>query len=108
MVRGKLKVIWDEEAKKSLQNIYTYIKQRESKSQAVSVRKKIVELCKSLGSFPEKFAEEPHLKDEKGNYRSKAIWSYKIIFEVASDSVAILDIFHTSRDPKGIDRLVDE
>jgi len=57
MVKKRLKVIWDNEAKQSLKSIYYYIKQRESQAQAVRVRKKIVELGNSLSAFPEKFAE---------------------------------------------------
>jgi|694.fasta_scaffold04727_18 plasmid stabilization system protein ParE len=108
MVKKRLKVIWDNEAKQSLKSIYYYIKQRESQAQAVRVRKKIVELAKSLSSFPEKFAEEPNLKSQKGNYRFKTIWSYKIIYEVTSEAILVLDIFHTIRNPKTISELTDD
>ena len=49
--------------------------------------------------FPEKFEKEPVLKDEPGNYRYKVVWSYKIIYEVTTEAIYILDIFHTSRNP---------
>jgi plasmid stabilization system protein ParE len=104
----KLKVIWDDEAKKSLRNIYFYIKNRESQTQAIRVRKKIVEQAKTLSSFPEKFVEEPNLKSERGNYRFKVIWSYKIIYEITPEAIIVLDIFHTSRDPQLISKLIDD
>lgn len=101
-MKRKPRIIWDNEAKKSLRSICEYIKSRESPAQAIKVRKKIVASAKSLSSFPEKFAREPNLRDEKGNYRFKAIWSYKIIYEVTEEAIFILDIFHTSRDPRRI------
>ena len=102
MVKRKLKVIWDDEAKKSLRNIYNYIKGRESVEVAKRVRNEIFSRAKSLHDFPEKFEREHNLEDEPGNYRNKVIWSYKIIYEVTEESIYILDIFHTNRDPSNI------
>ena len=56
MVKGKLKIIWDDEAKVALRSIYDYIKYRES-----------------VG-----------------------------VYEVTLEYILVLDIFHTSRDPSGI------
>ena len=102
MVRKKLKIIWDDEAKYALKSIYRYIKKRESGERAKIVRDEIVTSVKNINVFPEKFVEDPYLKDEIGNFRFKVIWSYKIIYEVTSKAVLILDIFHTSRNPSSI------
>ena len=99
MVKKKLKVIWNNEAKYALRNIYNYIKKRESAETAKKVRDEIVASAKNLNVFPKKFAEDPYLKDEPGNYRFKVIWSYKIIYEVTPEVIMVLDVFHTSRDP---------
>jgi plasmid stabilization system protein ParE len=104
MVKKKLKIIWDNEAKKSLRNIYNYIKGRESVEVAKKVINEISSQAKSLNDFPEKFEKEHNLDDEPGNYRYKAVWSYKIIDEVTKESIFILDIFHTSREPSNIRR----
>ncbi|MGF1637976.1 MAG: type II toxin-antitoxin system RelE/ParE family toxin [Cyclobacteriaceae bacterium] len=104
MVKKRLKIIWDIEAKKSLRNIYNYIKSRESVEVAKKVREAISSQARSLNDFPEKFERENHLEAESGNYRYKVIWSYKIIFEVNEESIFILDIFHTSRDPTSINK----
>ncbi len=98
----KLKVIWNNEAKYALRNIFNYIKERDSAEAAKKVRDEIVTSAKNLNVFPEKFAEDPYLKDEPGNYRFKVIWSYKIIYEVTPESIIVLDIFHSSRDPGNI------
>ena len=102
MVKKKLKIIWDDEAKYSLRSIYNYIKKRESVERAKKVRAEIVASAKSLNNFPEKFEEEPALRDEPENYRYKVIWSYKIIYEVAEEATYIVDVFHTSRNPSNI------
>lgn len=53
MVKKKLDIIWDDEAKKSLRSIYSYIKKRESIDVANKVRNEIVARSKSLSDFPE-------------------------------------------------------
>jgi len=99
MVKKNYKVIWDDQAKASLRRIFNYIKNKESVEQSINVRNKIRNLAKSLGFMPHKYVEDPFLKDESGDIRFKAIWSYKIVYEITSDTVIILDVFHTSRDP---------
>jgi plasmid stabilization system protein ParE len=102
MVKKRAKIIWNDDAKYALKNIYEYIRKRESVAVAKKVRNEIVKSAKDLNAFPEKFVEDPFLKDEPGNYRFKVIWSYKIIYEITTDAILVLDIFHTSRDPGGI------
>lgn len=99
MVKNKIKVIWDDEAKRSLRSIYDYLKSKESIQVAKKVRDEITAQAKELVIFPEKFEKEPVLKDEPGNYRYKVVCSYKIIYEVTTEAIYILDIFHTSRNP---------
>lgn len=102
MVKKQLKIVWNNEAKYALRNIYNYIKKRESTERAKKVRNEIAESAKSLNFFPEKFVEDPYLKDEPGNYRFKVIWSYKIVYEVTPEAITVLDVFHTSRDPSNM------
>lgn len=58
MVKKRVKIIWDNEAKKALRNIYNYIKGRESIEVAKKVRTELSSLAKSLNDFPEKFEKE--------------------------------------------------
>ena len=102
MVKQRFPVIWEDEAKNSLRRIYNYIKNRESVIQAKKVRNAIKELAGSLGFLPRKFAKDPFLEKESGEFRFKAIWSSKIVYEITESEVIILDIFHTSRNPKEI------
>jgi plasmid stabilization system protein ParE len=102
MVKHHYRVIWDDEAKLSLRKIYIYIKKRESVEQAIKVRDAINDLAKSLGFLPHKFSKDPYLEGEPGDNRFKAIWSYKIVYEVTEKEVIILDVFHASRDPQDL------
>ena len=102
MVKKKAGIIWDDEAKRSLRNIYNYIKNQESPDVAGKVIKEIADQAKLLNDFPNKFEQELRLKGESGNFRYKVVWSYKIIYEVTPEMIHILDIFHTSRDPSNI------
>lgn len=105
MVKKHYKIIWDDEAKASLRSVYNYIKKRESIEQAKKVRNEIRELVKSLSFIPHKYSKDPVLKDEPGDNRFKVIWSYKIVYEVTEETIVILNIFHTSRDPENLKRL---
>jgi plasmid stabilization system protein ParE len=78
MVKPHYQVVWDDEAKESLRNIFDYIKKRESIDQARRVRGAIMELAKTLGFIPHKFSKDPFLQSEPGENRFKAIWSYVI------------------------------
>ena len=51
----RIKVIWDDEAKKSLRSVYDHIKDRESVRVARRVRTEILNKVKSLVAFPDKF-----------------------------------------------------
>ncbi len=102
MVKKKPQIIWDDEAKRSLKSIYSYIKKRQSIEVAKKVRNEIASQTKTLNDFPEKFEQEHHLEDELGNHRYKVIWSYKIIYEVTKEAIYVLDVYHTSRDPSNI------
>ena len=93
MVKRNYKVIWEDQAKASLRSIYIYIKKRESADQAGKVSNEIRNLAKSLSFMPHKYVEDPFLKDEPGDIRFKAIWSYKIVYEITSDTVIILGNF---------------
>lgn len=82
MVKKITNITWDDEAKKSLRSVYDYLKNKESVRVARRVRTEILKQVSDLKIFPEKFEHEPYLKNQKGNYRFKVIWSYKIIYEV--------------------------
>jgi len=103
--RNRLPVRWDSQAVDSLRDIYEYIKE-DSTSAAHKVRKALLSLAKSLGTFPEKYARERNLINEPENYRSASKWSYKLIYEVTETEVIIVMVFHTSQHPGKIKRKI--
>ena len=101
VVKKKLPIRWDKEAKDNLDAIYDYIAE-DSVLAARKVKKELVNIARSLNDFPEKFSIEEYLADVPGNYRSVSKWSYKIIYEVTDECIIIADIFHTSQHPSKI------
>ena len=95
----RYRVVVSNQAKQSLRNIVEYIAE-DSPTAANYVRKSLIELIKTLERSPEKYAREPLLESRKGNYRSVAKWHYKIVYKVTARDVIVLDVVHTSRNPK--------
>ncbi|RLD98534.1 MAG: hypothetical protein DRJ13_10840 [Bacteroidetes bacterium] len=105
MVKKHYKVLWNDEAKVSLHRVYNYIKKQESAEQANKVRKEIRELASSFGFMPHKYTRDPFLEEDHRDIRYKVIWSYRLVYEVTRETVIILDVIHTSRNPLSL-RLV--
>lgn len=102
MVKKHYKVVWQDEAKSSLRKIYNFIKKRESKEQATRVRSKLKEEGDSLDFMPHKYIRDPFLEKYHRDIRFKAIWSYKLVYEITEENIIILDVIHTSRNPENM------
>lgn len=100
-MRKNLPVKWSHDAIEQLNAIHEFIKIR-SPQNAKHVVQTLFQLGDSLGYFPEKYPIEPYLAHLNQNFRSVPKWSYKIIFEVTSDSIIIVKIFDTYKDPNKI------
>jgi plasmid stabilization system protein ParE len=102
VVKKQYKVVWQDEAKYSLRMIYNYIKKRESLQQAAKVRSEIKKEGDSLGFMPHKYTMDPFLENSHRDIRFKAIWSYKLVYEITEENIIILDVIHTSRNPENM------
>ncbi len=91
-----MNVIWSQEARESLSEIYNYIFEN-SPQNAEMVLDKIIELVDSLHDERYEFAIDPIINKEK--FRHVSIWSYKIIYERTKKEVLILDIFNGKQNP---------
>jgi len=100
-------VIVSTQAKQSLKEIVSYIKV-DSPQAAEYVKTTLIALMRSLGNAPEKYSKEFILEDTGKNYRSGTQWRYKIIYFFTGKKVLVLDIIHTSMDPKEIKRVGEE
>lgn len=92
-----MKVIWSNQAKESLAQIYDYIFE-DSPQNSEMVFNTLFELGNSLSNEKVEYAKDLIINDER--YRSLPKWNYKIIYERTKSAVIILDIFNTNRDPK--------
>jgi toxin ParE1/3/4 len=92
-----MKILWRKKASDDLEAIYNYIKE-ESPQNAIMVFNKIYDLANSLIVFPEKYPVEPTLNNP--DVRFAVIWSFKIIYLSKNDTIYILRIFNTKRNPK--------
>jgi len=102
VVKKHYKVVWQNEAQSSLRKIYSYIKKQESEHQAARVRSEIKKEGDSLGFMPHKYTKDPFLEKYRRNIRFKAIWSYKLVYEITEEYIIILDVIHTSRNPENL------
>ncbi|SNT12235.1 Plasmid stabilization system protein ParE [Ekhidna lutea] len=93
------KVIWTKRAFDQLQRNIKYIKEEQGNSYAETVLNKILSSTALLEGTPKMGRVESLLEHKKSEYRFMIVWSYKIIYRVATDSVVITRVFHTSRNP---------
>ncbi len=52
--------------------------------------------------MPHKYTKDPFLEKYSRNIRFKAIWSYKLVYEITEENIIILDVIHTSRNPENM------
>ncbi len=97
------RVIITKRAKRSIREIYYFIKEREkSSTKAHYVRQALIDKCRSLKDFSG-YSKERFLGSYTEDYRSVRIWSYIIIFLQSSDEVQVLNIVHSHQHPKSRD-----
>ena len=88
------RVIWSDRAKVELIEIAEYIA-RDSTQNASAVVVKIQEVSRSLANFPHRGRKVPEFKVE--NIREVFVFSYRLIYEIHADFVAILMLAHSAR-----------
>lgn len=88
-------VEWTNPAKQDLKLIHDYIA-RDSKYYAKKVSFEIVEKAEKLNIFPEIGRIVPEICDPK--IRELIIYSYRLIYEIFPNKIAILALIHGKRD----------
>ena len=88
-------VIWAEPAKSDLRAIHDFIAS-DTKYYAKKVARNIVEKTNILDEYPMIGRKVPEIDDE--NIREIFAYSYRILYEIKSDSVYIIGIIHGRRD----------
>ncbi len=95
-------VKWSAPAKRDLKQIHDYIA-KDSKYYAKKVSQNIVAATEKLNEFPEIGRIVPEIGDT--NVRELFVYSYRLIYEISTDSIEILAIIHGKRD--FFDRLIE-
>lgn len=91
------KVVWSDEAKKSLADIYDYIFE-DSPQNAEHVIDTLIKLGNSLEDSRFDFSKDLIIDNDCFRFIPK--WSYKILYERKNNEVRIIDIFGAKQNPK--------
>jgi plasmid stabilization system protein ParE len=96
---SKRRVIWSERARVSLKAHCEYIKQ-DSVPAAKKVKSEIIKASKELALHPEKYQLDEYYPNNPGNIRRFFKWSYRIVYQLNEQDIAILNVLHSSQEPK--------
>ena len=98
MVKKKLKVEWHPEAKVHFIEILKYL-QQESEMSVSIVGNAILDTIERLVIHPYANPLDRFKKHNDGNYRAYMVYRYRISYYVDGETIYILRIRHTSREP---------
>jgi plasmid stabilization system protein ParE len=87
-------VIWSQAALDDIDSIAEYIS-RDSPHHARRVVETLFELSDRLAEFPRAGRIVPELADER--VRERFLYSYRLIYEIGSDYIAVLAVIHGAR-----------
>lgn len=93
------KISWDIVASKEFEQGINYIAGN-SVQNAEKVRQEIVNRIEQLLGNPERHAPDKYKINNDGSYRAFELHKYRISYFIATDEIRILQIRHTSREPK--------
>lgn len=83
----------------ALKDHYDWIK-LDSKGAADKVKQEIIRANKDLVFEPEKYQLDEYYPNNPGNIRRFFRWSYRIIFQIQNNQIAILNVIHSSQEPR--------
>ena len=85
-------VIWSSEAIGDIEAIASYIA-RDSPSYAAAMVRKLLEEIRQLSNDP--FGGNPVFEFDEPNLREVLTYSYRVIYEIAEETVIITTVIHT-------------
>lgn len=98
MAKKKIRIEWHKEATKHFNELLEYL-HYESEQAASLVGNAILDEIEKLAVHPTAQPLDRFKKNNDGNYRACIIYSYRISYYVDSNTIYILRIRHTSREP---------
>ena len=94
-----MEIIWDSKANQDLNDNISHIA-KQSPQNALIVLDTLLELPKSIKTFPYSFPIEPFYN--KKNIRFITKWSFKMVYYVSDNKIYIMRVFNTNMHPKRI------
>ncbi|NOX88758.1 MAG: type II toxin-antitoxin system RelE/ParE family toxin [Calditrichaeota bacterium] len=88
------KIVWSPEAIEDLRSIAEYI-QRDSEFYARAVVTKILDVSRSIKSFPLIGRVVPEFGNE--NIRERFIYSYRLVYQIKKQRILIVAVIHERR-----------
>lgn len=88
----KYNIIITAQAKRSLQQIYDYIKEERSAQAAQKVRQGIRDAIAKLAKNPDSNGLAKDLNDETIIYRRILVWNYRVVFRIEEDKLEVIVI----------------
>ncbi len=92
------KVIWNSIALQKLKETCDYIK-NDSLQNARKVRNDVLDVTRSLCTYPERYPLDKYKTDNYGTYRAFEMHRLRIAYRVLSTEVKIIALRHTSMGP---------
>lgn len=93
-----MKIIIDNEAKRSLREAYNYIK-KDSLQNAEKVKSKMLASINELIQNPVKYAPDKYRFDNDTSYRAYEIYKYRITYHISPEEIRVIRIRHTKMNP---------
>jgi hypothetical protein len=101
----QINILIKEFALEQLREEYNYYRKEYSLSYAEEFRVNFFDRISSIAPYYKSFPECRFLPSKNKSYRN-IIWNnYLIVFRIKSDSVEVLSLFHTKKNPKALKRL---
>ena len=101
MVQKKVKIIiWSKNASIQYYKILKHLKENAPESIDL-VGNSILDLIESLSTQYNHYPLDRFKKNNDGTFKATFVFSYRISFKISHNSVNIIRIRHTSREPKG-------
>jgi len=95
MADRRRRIVWTAQARSALDDILGYIAQ-DSPQAARAVLKKVLDTTEALSTLSERGRIVPEIDDP--SIREVFVHSYRLIYEVNREEVAVLAILHGARD----------
>lgn len=95
----KFQLVWTRRSQQNMSALFKYISE-DSPQNAGKVVKDIIAAAEKAITTPEIYPPDKNKKDNDGSYRAFEIHRYRIVYRVTKDTVRVLRVRHTKREPK--------